>query len=70
MEHNDSNKTVPLDLMVQTARIVVNNALNSLHEEIGLPYYLIDGIFSEVLSEIRQREIAEFSRQNMEKEGD
>lgn len=69
MEHNDSNKTVPLDLMVQTARIVVNNALNSLHEEIGLPYYLIDGIFSEVLSEIRQREIAEFSRQNMEKEG-
>ena len=68
MGNNEQNKTVPLVLMVQTARSVVYNALNALRQDIGLPYYLIDGIFSEVLSEIRQKEIVEFSSKRLEEE--
>ncbi len=68
MGNNEQNKTVPLVLMVQTARSVVYNALNALRQDIGLPYYLIDGIFSEVLSEIRQKEIVEFSSKRIEEE--
>jgi len=68
MGNNEQNKTVPLVLMVQTARSVVDNALNALRQDIGLPYYLIDGIFSEVLSEIRQKEIVEFSSKRLEEE--
>lgn len=68
MGNNEQNKTVPLVLMVQTARSVVYNALNALRHDIGLPYYLIDGIFSEVLSEIRQKEIVEFSSKRIEEE--
>ena len=71
MEQNDANsKVVPLELMMRTAKVIVNNALNTLINDIGLPYYLVDGIFSEVMSEIRNKEILNFSKAAAEKEGD
>ena len=55
---------------MRTAKVIVNNALNTLINDIGLPYYLVDGIFSEVMSEIRNKEILNFSKAAAEKEGD
>ena len=70
MEQNkDTDKSVPLDLVIQTARKTISNAVDSVTKETGLPAYLIDGIISEIISEVRRKEIYEFSVQCAEVKG-
>lgn len=61
-----TEKIIPLALVIQNARTIVNCAVNSLQKELGIPYYLIDGILSEILSDIRRKELAELSEQSLE----
>lgn len=67
MEQNEkTEKIVPLGFVIQNARTIVNGAVNTLQKELGIPYYLIDGILSEILSDIRRKELAELSGQSLE----
>ncbi len=72
MEQNGNNeateKVVPLDLMVYTAKTIVDNALSAIKKDIGLPDYLIDGVLSLALLEVRQREISELSKKLLNEE--
>ena len=72
MEQNGNNeateKVVPLDLMVYTAKTIVDNALSAIKKDIGLPDYLIDGVLSLALLEVRRREISELSKKLLNEE--
>ncbi len=72
MEQNENTeaaeKVVPLDLMVYTAKTIVDNALSAIKKDIGLPDYLIDGVLSLALLEVRQREISELSKKLLNEE--
>lgn len=66
MENETNEKIVPLALVIQNARTIMNSAVNAAQKELGIPYYLIDGILSEILSDIRRKELAELSGQSLE----
>lgn len=51
--------TVPLSAMIQSARGYMNDAVNQIMDKTSLPAYLMDGVISEVLADIRKREICE-----------
>lgn len=65
---------VSLNVAVQLARNEIKNTISKIKSTYKLPSYIVDGILSESVAEIRSREQAEISsdimQMCMEKEGE
>ena len=65
---------VSLNVAVQLARNEIKNTISKIESTYKLPSYIVDGILSESVAEIRSREQAEISsdimQMYMEKEGE
>ena len=65
---------VSLNIAVQLARNEIKNTVSKIESTYKLPSYIVDGILSESVAEIRSREQAEISsdimQMYMEKEGE
>jgi len=65
---------VSLNVAVQLARNEIKNTISKIKNTYKLPSYIVDGILSESVAEIRSREQAEISsdimQMYMEKEGE
>lgn len=57
---------MPLSVSTQLAKNEVKNTVSKIKESYRLPYFVLDGIFSEVLAEIRSEEQAEVSSDIMQ----
>ena len=62
---------IPLSNMVCDTRIYLNNAVTFIIKETKIPLYLLDGIISEILADIRRQELMEMrgAHANSGKEG-
>lgn len=52
---------IPLSSMIQSARVYIYDAVSQIMDKTGLPPYLMDGVLSEVLADIRKKELCEMS---------
>lgn len=50
-------KDKPIGLVIQEARGLLVDAVGQIMNVTGLPSYIIDGILSQILSDIRQKEL-------------
>lgn len=50
-------KDKPIGLVIQEARGLLVDAVGQIMNVTGLPAYVIDGILSQILSDIRQKEL-------------
>ena len=57
---------MPLSVSTQLAKNEVKNTVSKIKESYRLPYFVLDGIFSEVLAEIRSEGQAEMSSDIMQ----
>ena len=66
-ENNNQSVVIPLSTMVHNARIYMNDAVKAVMNETNLPPYLMDGIISEVLADIRRQELTELGVSSSDK---
>lgn len=71
-----SKKQIPLSIAIEQARTIIIGNVNKAIAESGLPAYLLEGVFLELLADVRERKAQEISREllkamsNDEKEGE
>jgi len=54
-------KVVPLSASVQAARGYLKDAIAQIMDHTHLPPYLMDGVVSEALAELRHRELCDYA---------
>ena len=57
MEKTDQTMVVPLESLVYSARACLHDTVSAILNETKLPLYIVDGIMSEELAEIRRKEL-------------
>lgn len=62
---SSSTETIPLSNLIQNARSFMNEAIADVIDKTRLPIYLLDGIISEILADIRRQELSEIKMNNM-----
>jgi hypothetical protein len=71
-QHTDYNQSkpvvIPLSTMVHNARVYINDAVTTIMKKTNIPPYLMDGIISEVLADIRKQELTELGVSTSEDE--
>ena len=56
-----TNKPIPLSVAIEQARANIINSVNKVIAESKLPAYLLEGIFLELLADVRESKIREIS---------
>lgn len=62
---NNSEMEQSLAVMIESARIKMTNAINQVIHETSLPAYLIEGILTGIISDIRNQKNAEMLEEMM-----
>ena len=62
---NNSEMGQSLAVMIESARIKMTNAINQVIHETSLPAYLIDGVLTSIISDIRNQKNAEILEEVM-----
>lgn len=69
-EQKSKPLVIPLISMVQSARYYMREAVEQIMSKTGLPTYLMDGVISEVLADIRKQELCDVGIQTTNEKGD
>lgn len=76
MEKNEKKEQIPLSILMENTKGKMTAAVNQSIEESGLPAYLIEGILTGILAEVRNQKnlelISDYNRMKAlrEKEGE
>ena len=60
MEEKDNGASVPMHVKVNKARALAIDAIGQILAGTGVPAYIMDGILSSILADVRQKEMYEF----------
>ena len=56
-----SNKAIPLSVAIEQTRTKIIRDVNKAISESGLPAYLLEGVFLELLADVRESKVREIS---------